>query len=192
MSNFPSPPDLVQDKWSDNLTSAAFDDEHAVAIVGRFRSDHEVNYRATSLEHWRVTTRDPDIARCLAESLHGSAPQKWSTSDADIYETFTTASSVDVILDDPRAICSEMIMWGPTVACVPHVTVWFRLATCPDIGKFRFTSDSWDLAKDIAGPERELALIDGPARARLELEPVTYTRAGQRLRTVKPVLTLLN
>lgn len=77
----------------------------------------------------------------------------------------------------------------------PETTVTFRLAENPDLGKFRFTSSSWSLAKDMDYFDTlaALAKIDGPARIRLSLVRESFTaktgpRAGQTVSFMKPFL----
>jgi hypothetical protein len=71
--------------------------------------------------------------------------------------------------------------------CKPSVTIYFRLADAPDLGKFRFQSSSWILAADIAKAEAALDRIDGPARATLTLVQVE-TSQRKFTKTVVEVL----
>jgi hypothetical protein len=80
-------------------------------LVGRFRSGHQLNKRPISLQEWRVTTGDPDVADAIAGMLGGS-PDEWDATGEDAIEVFTNAKSVDVILDGPKALQQEMVLWG--------------------------------------------------------------------------------
>jgi hypothetical protein len=80
----------------------------------------------------------------------------------------------------------------------PDIEVFFRLAEEPDLGIFKFQSGSWSLVMDMARDDVEAALaaIDGPARATLALEEVSFVaktgpRAGQTVQYMKPVLSIL-
>jgi hypothetical protein len=76
-------------------------------------------------------------------------------------------------------------------ACEPSVQVYFRLAAVPELGKFKFFSSNWAFAREVAGPEKELAAIGGPAVATLGLELIEYTtKAGKAVRYTQPVLTI--
>lgn len=76
--------------------------------------------------------------------------------------------------------------------CEPSITIYFKLADAPDLGKFKFTTGSWSFVKDIIAPEAKLAAIDGPAYAWLGLEPVSFTtKAGQAVSYTKPSLEII-
>lgn len=80
-------------------------------IVGRFRSGAQVNGRPMALEAWRVTTGDPEVADAVAEML-GGTPQEWDTQSEEVLEVYGEKDEVEVILDGPGAIRSEMVLWG--------------------------------------------------------------------------------
>ena len=76
---------------------------------------------------------------------------------------------------------------------VPQIELFFRLAENPDLGIFKFQTGSWSLAQDLAyyGTEAELAGYDGPVKAVLELEEVSFVakngpRKGQTVNYTKP------
>jgi hypothetical protein len=80
--------------------------------------------------------------------------------------------------------------------CDPQIEVYFRLAADPDLGIFKFQTGSWSMVRDLGAEEDKLAEIDGPARATLELEEVSFVakngpRKGQTVSFTKPVLTIL-
>lgn len=75
--------------------------------------------------------------------------------------------------------------------CQPSITAYFRLADDPELGRFRFTSGSWSLVKDIVSFEEQLAKADGPVRAWLSLEVVEYGEGRDKKRFVKPVFEML-
>ncbi|SCL32933.1 hypothetical protein GA0070616_4593 [Micromonospora nigra] len=81
-------------------------------LVGRFRSGHQIGGRPASLEQWRVTTGDPAVAEEVRRLLGGDKPQAWETTGEDKLEVFTAADKVKVVLDGPRAIRQEMVLWG--------------------------------------------------------------------------------
>ncbi|MFG3710108.1 hypothetical protein [Micromonospora sp. NPDC047730] len=205
-------------------------------IVGRFRSGYQINGRPSSLEKWRVTSGDPEVADRIVElfgSENDQAPQSWETKGEDNLEVFTTSEAVKVILDGPDALKQEMILWGRNnnairrcdgieqkgvdkddpakgkgcecpqlladrkdaakkgTGCQPSITAYFRLADDPELGRFRFTSGSWSLVKDIVDFEKKLAKVNGPALVSLGLEVVEYGEGRDKKRFIKPVFELL-
>jgi hypothetical protein len=80
----------------------------------------------------------------------------------------------------------------------PSIELIFRLAEEPDLGLFRYQTGSWSLVSDLAynGVEDALAEIDGPAKAVLALEEVSFVakngpRAGQTVNYTKPTLKIV-
>ena len=74
-------------------------------------------------------------------------------------------------------------------ACEPSIQIYFRLALNPELGKFKFFTGSWSMAKEIWQAEERLAEIDGPAYATLTLELVEFTtKDGKNVQYTKPVL----
>jgi hypothetical protein len=79
----------------------------------------------------------------------------------------------------------------------PQIELYFRLAAEPDLGIFKFQTGSWSMAQDLAryDVEGQLAEIDGPTKAVLKLEEVSFVakngpRAGQTVQYTKPVLEI--
>jgi len=73
-------------------------------------------------------------------------------------------------------------------ACEPSIQIYFRLADAPELGKFKFFTGSWTMAKELWEAEDALADIDGPAYATLTLELVEFTTtAGKHVSYTKPV-----
>lgn len=181
-------------------------------IVGRFRSGQQLNNRPLALQEWRVTTGDPDVADRIAD-LYGGTPAQWDTKSAETLEVLTEAAEVEVIIDGPRAVKSEMVLWGRNgkirscdgvkqaaddagacadcvcpstvkerkeaakkgTGCEPSIVLFFRLLDDPDLGKFRFTTGSWNFAADVGDIEDALSAIEGPATARFGLEVISWT-----------------
>lgn len=81
-------------------------------VVGRFRSGHQINDRPVALSEWRVTTGDPEVADAIADLLDGETPQEWETKGEDNLETFTDASSVEIILAGANPLRQAMVMYG--------------------------------------------------------------------------------
>lgn len=84
----------------------------------------------------------------------------------------------------------------------PRIEVYFRLASDPDLGIFKFQSGSWSFASDLGYHGVEDAIADaveasdeGKVAATLTLEGVEFTakngpRAGQLVSYTKPVLII--
>lgn len=81
-------------------------------IVGRFRSGYQVNGRPATLEAWRITSGDPEVAEALRKLFGGDEPQQWETQGEDNLEIFSEAQRVKIIIDSPKAIRQEMVLWG--------------------------------------------------------------------------------
>lgn len=84
-------------------------------LVGKFRSGTQVNGNPMSLDEWRVTTGDPDVADAIIAhfgSKNAEGAQEWATENEDNLEVFTTSQEVPVILDGPSAIQTAMALWG--------------------------------------------------------------------------------
>jgi len=81
-------------------------------VVGRFRSGHQLGGQPASLDEWRVTTGDPEVADKVYELLGGDAPASWETKGEDNLEVFTAVPEVEIILADPKALRQRMVLWS--------------------------------------------------------------------------------
>lgn len=87
-------------------------------IVARFRSGYQDGRKPVALQRWRVTTGDPSLADKLADLLGvddemcPDGPQEWDTDSEDVLEVFTSSAALEIILDGPGAVRSEMVLWG--------------------------------------------------------------------------------
>lgn len=76
-------------------------------------------------------------------------------------------------------------------ACSPSVRAMFRMADLPDLGLWRFNSQSWQLAASINEAEDALAEAGGEATGILRLQPVEYeTAKGRLVSYTKPVIEI--
>jgi hypothetical protein len=74
-------------------------------------------------------------------------------------------------------------------ACEPSIQIYFRMAANPELGKLKFFTGSWSMAKEIGAAEDKLAKIGGPATATLSLEVVSFTtKDGKEITFTKPIL----
>jgi hypothetical protein len=74
--------------------------------------------------------------------------------------------------------------------CQPEITLYFHLVDLPDAGRFRFTSGSWQLVRDLGDVEDALNAAGGPVFATLELEVVEWTKDGQKRSFTKPNINI--
>lgn len=198
-------------------------------FVGRFHSGKAVDGVPESVDEWRITTGDPEVAKAVAQLFGGSPVETDSTSE-NFIEVETTSPKVLVILSGPEAITSDMKLWnrstlvhhcdgveylspddvkGTECGCPalmedrkaaakrfmgpsPSISVVFKLADDPDLGKFRFQSGSWKMAEVLHEYDNALTRIGSEALAELTLEVVEYeTKKGRHVRYVKPTVKVL-
>ncbi|GGY88840.1 hypothetical protein CP967_31295 [Streptomyces nitrosporeus] len=80
-------------------------------VVGRFRSGRLVGKQPESLNEWRVTTGDPDVADTIA-ALMGGVKEEWDTDKEDNLQVLTESKSVEVIIENSDAIDASMKLFG--------------------------------------------------------------------------------
>lgn len=83
-------------------------------LVARFRSGFQTpSGRPVGLDHFRVTTGDPDVAARVIELLgdDGQGVSEWETSTEEKLQVFTTTDSVEVIIE-PGAVRSTLVLWS--------------------------------------------------------------------------------
>jgi len=187
-------------------------------VVGRFRSGHQLSGRPASLEEWRITTGDPEVADKVYDLFGGHEPQDWETKGEDSIEVFTAVPEVEIILADAKALRQRMVLWSRAGKLVidsdggkelvdetpapfrgpePLIDLTFSLEVAPELGRFGLRSHSWNWATDLArsGTGERLAASPTPVRASLALEKVSFIakngpRAGQPVAYTKPKLAL--
>ena len=76
-------------------------------VVGTFRTGTVVKRRPVSLDYFRVTTDDVDVAEALEELLGGDTSE--NDSDREGLQVMTSASAVDVILE---SVDSQFSVWS--------------------------------------------------------------------------------
>ena len=78
-------------------------------------------------------------------------------------------------------------------ACQPNIRAVVRLTDNPDLGLFRYSSGSWQLAKEIGPIEAKINESDAPLEGTIHLEMVEWTtKQGQNRAFTKPIITLLD
>lgn len=94
----------------------------------------------------------------------------------------------------PSALADRKDAAKAGTGCEPSISVFFRLADAPDLGKFRFHTASWTAARDLAGVEDKITAANdgGPVLATLGLELVEWTtKEGTNRAFTKPTLSIV-
>lgn len=101
----------------DKSNAEAGEDSPRTEVVGRFRAGYQASGRPVGLSAFRVTTPDEAVASKVLEVMgtapdHSPQPEKWETSTDEVWEVFTDAPEVDIIVDGPGAIQASFVLWG--------------------------------------------------------------------------------
>lgn len=150
-------------------------------IVGRFRAGRQLQGRPMSLDTFRITTSDPDVADQAAELLGAvEGPQEWDTKTDEVFEVITEAESVDIILQGEYAISSEMVLWGrkgKVRQCDGATQVNGKPCECPQEYGERI-----EAAKEGTGCEPSISLLfslaDAPDLGRFRFQSGSWTLAN--------------
>lgn len=135
----------------DPATTAAPRRSFADDIVGTFRSGYQIKGRPQALDAWRVTSDDAAVTDKLGQALGGET-QEWDSKKDDIYEVFTDARKVDVILHGPKALRQRMVLWSRN-------------------GKVIFESDGAVQPDGTPDPDADLPLAERKQKARDGIGP---------------------
>ena len=185
-------------------------------VVGQIRTGMMAQGRPTTLNTFRFTVDSQDVADKIAE-LYGGTPKPWQTTRADNIEIITDAASLEAELHSfqsefilwgqrkPIRVCNGQTQsddhgcecpqdyWehreaaAEGKACKPQINARLVLKDLPDLGAFKYQSNSWALSE--GANELEEALTNQPgALVRFEIEQYT-TKTGQPRQ--KPTFTLL-
>jgi hypothetical protein len=123
------------------------------------------------LDKWCVTTKSPEIAAVITRILGGEA-----RSRAEEIVVQTDLDAIDIIIDEASDITACVILASCGVI-TPYVRVEFRIAGVRNLGRFRFSSGSWELAAQINKLSPGLARVKRPMKGRLRLDRATHPRA---------------
>ena len=64
-----------------------------------------------SLAHWRITTKDPELATRVAD-LVGGEPVGWESPDGPAWEVLTETDSLDVVIPPTDYLRQDMELWA--------------------------------------------------------------------------------
>lgn len=85
-------------------------------LVGTLRAGYVNNGRPVSLDEWRFTSDDPEVAEAIADLYGGDVNEltktKQNGDEVKEYEVFTKAKSLDIILEGEESISSEFTWWA--------------------------------------------------------------------------------
>lgn len=131
--------------------------------IGRFHAGYLDGITSISLDEWRVTSDDPTVAERIAELFGGEAQTIDGSKEGSVlHEVFTTAKSINVIVEDPDSIGTEFVLWGRD-------------------GKIAMRGDSYTLDDGTADPDAELPVAERKERAKKGLGTAPETTIYFRL-----------
>jgi hypothetical protein len=81
-------------------------------VVGSFRAGYSENGTPKSLNEWRVTTGDPQVAAAIRDLLGGEEPTEWETKGEEALEVYTEAKAIAIVLEDPGAVRQRFVQRG--------------------------------------------------------------------------------
>jgi hypothetical protein len=156
--------------------------------VGRFHSgttelDAKGQTIPVSLEQWRITTGDPAVADAVAQ-LYGGKPVETDSTSENFIEVLTSVEGVQIILDGPTAIRSDMKLWNRSKLVHHCDGVEFlspddkagRPCGCPPLFAQRKQE-----AKDFMGPKPDIRvtfrLADDPELGKFRFQSGSWTMA---------------
>jgi hypothetical protein len=164
------------------------DPEVAAALAGAYGGEPQpwdTNSEETLEVMSAINTVDIELLTVLSEFV------LWGRGNKPIRSCNGTVQA-----DDLRTTCvcpsdvrehKESARAG--TACQPSIRATFRLRDLPDLGVFRFSSSSWQLAGEVNGIEESLLAVGAPAPATITLEQVAYTtKGGRNVEYTKPVI----
>ncbi|MFJ3248351.1 hypothetical protein [Streptomyces sp. NPDC086782] len=106
-------------------------------VVGRFRSGRLVLMGGKevpeSLNEWRVTTGDPEVADRIAELLGGEA-EEWETEKEDNLQILTDAATVSIIIE-PEGVDASFKQFMPGAGMIHHCDGFEYLSPEEDKGE---------------------------------------------------------
>lgn len=174
------------------------DPEVAKVIHDLLGGDAPQEWEATGEDNLEVFTASNEVEiiiegpKALRERmvLWGRNGRPISASDGESLEDGSPDPDADLSFSERKA--------KEGIGAEPDIEVFFRLAAEPDLGIFKFKTGSWSMASDLAynATAEALADLEGPAKATLKLEEVSFIakngpRAGQTVNYTKPVLRII-
>ncbi|MEU4926371.1 hypothetical protein AB0G54_07675 [Streptomyces yokosukanensis] len=151
-------------------------------FVGRFRCGQGA---------WHVSTESAEVASVIRR-LFGEQSPIQSKGASDQLEVLPQSSSLPVVISGPECVRAGLLTAAPHYEPGPSVRVTFRLADAYDLGGFRLSSSSWDLAESVPALRSALADTSGDALCELTAETVEFTtRDGATLSYCRPSIKVV-
>ncbi len=190
-------------------------------FVGTIKCGEQVNGRPVMLDSWKVISDDPNVVKALQEHLGGdiSTFMKKDVENHQIHNlgevlkvklttvksrfalkgaNFQTLRTCDgtTQYDDKKSPCAcpnnEYELKADPAGCKPDIFMVMRIEGAEDLGKFRFYSASWGLAKEVNALEEALEENGGEALAEMSVVTNSYTtKNGQSRQTSYPSVKVL-
>ena len=91
-------------------------DSPQASRAGRFRAGMLMQGRPASLDTWRITTGDPDVADAVS-AQYGGTVAEWDTKTDESLEVITEVASVPVVAKYLSSQLSLMGLKGPIRSC---------------------------------------------------------------------------
>ena len=182
----------------------------------------QIDNKPVALQEWRVTTGDPDVANAIADLYGGKVEEWETKSEqtlqvlTDAPQVHIQLLSLNanfalwgrantpirvwwiVPTDDAKSPCAcptdpkEHQAPPELYGLRSNIRATIRLTDNPDLVIFRYSSGSWQLAKEIGPIEEKVLNSEEPLEATLGLELVEWTtKTGQNRSFTKPVLKLV-
>ncbi|MEV7777849.1 hypothetical protein [Kitasatospora sp. NPDC088351] len=129
----------------------------------------------TDYDTVRITVEGPSAvqARMLLFGYKGQV-----LHDCDGARLLAPEADADKPCGCPESIEERRLAAKSGRGPLPSIGIGFKLAEKPALGRFRFVSSSWELAKTVADFQRALTETDGPTTCDLALELVELTTAS--------------
>ncbi|MFC3573100.1 hypothetical protein ACFOZ0_07370 [Streptomyces yaanensis] len=124
--------------------------------------------------------------------LFGERSPIQSGGASDHLEALPRSSSLPVVISGPESVRAGLLTAAPRYDPKPIVRVAFRLADAYDLGGFRLSSASWDLAESVPALRSALAHPPGDALCELAAGTVEFTtRDGATLSYCRPSIKVV-
>lgn len=143
-------------------------------------------------ELWEVMTDVPEVDIILDGVDSVSAKMTLWGRNAKVRSCDGTVQDDGSPCACPSTMSDRQAAGRQGTACNPDIFIAFTLADDPDLGRLKFVTGSWQMAKEIGAVQDALERVGGAARATLSLQQVEYvTKSGEQRRYTKPVLKII-
>jgi hypothetical protein len=128
-------------------------------VVGTFRAGRiDEDGNPESLDNWRVTTGDPEVADAIADLLKGTEPEEWETKGEENLQVFTEVDTIAIVLEDATAVRQRFIQRNRAGEIVYTSDGATKDDGTPDPHAQLSLAERLQLAKDGMGPALETTI----------------------------------